>query len=132
MAEAEAYMKVAERALIASDGALAKGIHEKATFLGYHAFESLGGAFCARKGTTYPRSHSSKINRFVSESKHERYAVQVAQLAISYGSLRNSVLYPVVAPSGAIIEPKSVISDSQARRLLGRTESLLKKVKPNL
>jgi hypothetical protein len=132
MAEAKAYLAVAERALLASDGALANGVHEKATFLGYHAFESLGGAFCARKGAHYPLGHASKLKKFVSESKHKSYAVHVAQLAISFGSLRNAVLYPAVAPNGTVIEPKNVISESQARRLIGRTESLLKKVKPNV
>lgn len=132
MSEAKVYLEVAERAPIASYGALTNGIHEKATFLGYHAFESLGGAFFICKGTPYPRGHVQKINRFVSKSKHERYARHVAQLAISYSSLRDAVLYPAVTASGAIIEPKNVISDSQARRLIGRTESLLKKVKPSV
>lgn len=128
MTEAEAYLEVSERALSASHGALDKRIHEKATFLGYHAFESLGGAFCAKKGTAYPKGHGSKINKFVSESKHDKFALHVAQLAIAYGYLRNAVLYPSVVSGGTVIAPKDIISDAQARRLIGRTETLKKKI----
>lgn len=132
MSEAKAYVEVAERSLSASEGALSKNIHEKATFLGYHAFESIGGAFCTHRGVAYPRGHGGKITKFVHESRHERYAQQVAQLAIAYGSLRNAVLYPAVTASGLVTEPKNVISDAQARRLLGRTETLVQKIKPSV
>jgi hypothetical protein len=132
VSEAKAYAEIAERALLASDGALEKGIHEKAAFLGYHAFESLGGAFCANNGAAYPRGHGGKINMFVSEARRERFARHVALLAIEYGSLRNAVLYPAVTTTGAIQEPKTVLSDPQARRLLGRTRALAKKIKPLL
>ena len=53
-------------------------------------------------------------------------------LAIEYGSLRNAVLYPAVTATGAIQEPKTVLSAPQARRLLGRTRALVKKIKPLL
>jgi len=132
LSQAKAYIEVAERSLFASEGALIKGIHEKATFLGYHAFESAGGAFCTHRGVAYPRGHGGKIAKFVNESRRERYALHVAQLAIAYGSLRNAVLYPAVSAGGSIIEPKNVISNAQARRLIGRTETLVRKIKPGV
>lgn len=128
MSLVEAYIEVAERSLIASDGAHDNSIHEKATFMGYHAFESIGGAFCTNRGRSYPLSHKRKINMFVHESRHERYAQHIAQLAISYGSLRNAVLYPAEL-HGQITEPKNVISDPQSKRLVGRTKTLLARVK---
>jgi hypothetical protein len=130
VSEAKAYLEISERALSASEGALSRGIHEKATFLGYHAFESLGGALCTSKGVGCPRGHESKINKFVAETKHEKFAVQVAQLAVAFGYLRNAVLYPEVTSGGTVIKPKSVLSDAQARRLIGRTAALRKKIEP--
>ena len=132
MSEAKAYLEIAERALSAAAGVFTKGVHEKATFLGYHAFESIGGAFCRSRGIAYPLGHKSKISRFAHEARHERYAIQVAKLAISYGSLRNMVLYPAVLAGGTVQVPKNVISDAQARRLIGRTDSLVKRVKPDV
>jgi hypothetical protein len=129
MTEADAYLTIAERALSAADGALAKGIHEKAAFLGYHAFESIGGAFCRKRGVVYPNAHQKKIDRFIQESKHEKRAKQVTMLAIAYGSLRNQLRYPQVFPGGVIKEPRTVISDAQTKRLVGRTDSLVNWIK---
>ena len=132
MTVAKGYVEVAERALLASNAALQKSIHEKAAFLSYHAFESIGGAFCAHRGVTYPRGHSNKIGRFVTESKKEKFSGLVGYLAITYGSLRNALLYPALVPGGSVILPKSVLSASQADRLIGQTDSLVKKIKPNV
>lgn len=127
----KAYLEIAERALLAADGAQNNSVHEKATFMGYHAFESIGGAFCTNRGKSYPRAHTSKINVFVNEVRHESYAVHVAQLAISYSSLRNAVLYPSVI-HGHVTEPKNVITNTQAGRLIGRTKSLVNKIKTTI
>ncbi len=132
MSEAKAYLEVAERALLASDGALEKGIHEKAAFLGYHAFESVGGAFCRNRGVTFPMAHNAKVNKFVSEVRNEKYARKVAKLAIEYSSIRNAVLYPAVATTGLIREPKSVLSFPQAKRLISRTSALVREIKPGI
>lgn len=116
----KAYLEIAERALLAADGAQSNGIHEKATFMAYHAFESIGGAFSTNSGKSYPPAHPSKINMFVNEAKRESYATHVAGLAIAYGSLRSAVLYPSVL-HGHITEPRTVITKAQANRLIGRT-----------
>lgn len=127
----KAYLEIAERALLAADGAQSNAVHEKATFMGYHAFESIGGAFCTNRGKSYPLAHASKITMFVHEAMHESYAVHVAQLATSYRFLRNAVLYPSVL-HGHVTEPKNVITNTQAIRLVGRTKSLVKKVKATI
>lgn len=124
----DAYVEVAERALLAADGAQSNSVHEKATFMGYHAFESIGGAYCTNRGHRFPRSHPGKVREFVTKSARERFALQAAELAIAYGSLRNSVLYPAEV-NGHVNRPKDVISSAQAVRLIGRTKALVDKVK---
>jgi hypothetical protein len=130
--EAEAYIEVAERALIAADGALLGGIQEKASFLGYHAFESTGGAFCHSRSVPFPRGHRKKITTFTAAVLRERFGRTVAELAIAYGSLRNPLLYPFALQNGGIQRPQDVITTAQANRLLGRTKALLVRVKPNV
>lgn len=132
MTEAQAYIEVAERALLAAEGALLKGIQEKAAFLGYHAFESTGGAFCKSRGMQYPRGHHGKINAFNAAARLERYRNLVAALATAYGSLRNLVLYPLPLQNGQVQRPRNVITVAQVRRFLGMTTSLVAKVKPNV
>jgi len=68
---------------------------------------------------------------FVHVSHHESYATHIANLAISYGSLRNAVLYPSES-NGHITEPKNVITAAQSKRLVGRTKTLVDKVKKSL
>lgn len=126
-----AYVEVAERSLAAAYVVLAQSIQEKATFFGYHAFESIGGAYCTNRGATYPKSHRRKINDFTNRARKEKFAIHVAQLAISYQSIRNAVLYPE-QNRGRISRPKAVLSEIQARRLIGRTQSLITKVKREL
>ncbi len=126
-----AYFEVAERALLAADGAQNNAVHEKASFMGYHAFESVGGAFCTKRGKSYPRDHAKKIRMFVQQTKREPYARHVVHLAIAYGSLRNAVLYPSLL-HGRVTEPKSVISNTQAKRLIGVTKSLVGKIGPTI
>ncbi|MCP9889053.1 hypothetical protein KBY96_14090 [Cyanobium sp. ATX 6A2] len=124
----DAYVEVAERALLAAQGAQSNSVHEKAAFMGYHAFESIGGAYCRNRGTRYPKSHPGKVREFVNKSSRERFALQAAELAIAYGSLRNSVLYPAEV-NGHVSRPKDAISPVQAVRLIGRTRTLVEKVK---
>lgn len=91
MTEAEAYIEVAERALLAAEGALNKLIQEKGAFLAYHAFECTGGAFCRSRGTLYPQKHRAKINTFVSAAKKEKYGKAVSRLAIELINRANIV-----------------------------------------
>jgi hypothetical protein len=132
MTEAQIYIEVAERALTAADGALQKNVQEKASFLGYHAFESTGGAFCKSRGVPFPPGHRKKIATFTAAVRRERFGRTVAELAISYGSLRNPLLYPIPLQNGTIQRPQDVITTGQARRLLGRTKALLVRVKPGV
>lgn len=132
MTESEAYVEVAERALNAAKGALEKGIHEKAGFLGYHAFESTGGAFCSSRGIPVPRSHKAKITTFVAAARNERSGRTIAKLAIAYGSLRNPLLYPKPLQNGTMQRPQEFITPAQTTRLLGRTKALLEDIKPGI
>lgn len=128
MTEAEAYIEVAERTLIAAEGALQRSIQAKGGFLAYHAFESAGGAFCRSRGISYPRGHTSKVNAFVRSVQREKFAKHVAELAIALGSLRNPSLYPESQQNGHVLVPRQVLTLAQAERLAGRVRALVKRI----
>jgi hypothetical protein len=125
---AKAYVRVAERALAAAQAALSAAVQEKAAFLGYHGFESVGGAFCVSRGMSYPRGHAQKVNAFRNATKFEKFGKQVTQLAIEVASLRNRCLYPFPTGAGTVELPESVITAAQVNRLVGRIESLVKRI----
>jgi hypothetical protein len=132
MTEAQAYIHVAERSLVAADGALDRSVHEKASFLGYHALESTGGAFCHSRGVPFPRGHRKKITTFTAAVRRERFGRTVAELAIAFSSLRNPLLYPAALQDGSIQQPQDIITAGQTKRLLGRTKALVARVKPGV
>lgn len=128
----QGFLRVAERALNAAEAAMKDidAVHEKAGFLAYHAFESAGGAYCSSRSVAYhPASHPQKISRFVNACKQERFALQVAALAIEVASLRNLLLYPKLLNSGAVCLPENLITKEQAKRLLPRIRRLTEKVR---
>jgi hypothetical protein len=126
---AQAYVRVAERSLAAAQAALTSAVQEKAAFLGYHGFESIGGAFCTSRGISYPRGHGSKVNVFRNAAKFEKFAKQVTRLAIEVASLRNRCLYPFPTGGGIVELPENVITPAQVKRLLGRVDTLVKRIK---
>jgi hypothetical protein len=120
-----AYLRISERALAAADAAIAHTVQEKAGFLAYHAFESMGGAMCASRGVAYhPANHRQKLQRFVTAVRQERFALAAAQLASEVASLRNAFLYPRILQTGSIGMPEQVITTAQATRLVGRVRTL--------
>ena len=124
-----AYLRIANRSLDAADGAGDAGVHEKAGFLAYHAFESAGGAYCTSRGVQYhPASHRQKIERFVRAARPEAFALSAAQLAIVVASLRNRMLYPNVLPDGSAEVPENLITPAQTKRLAGRVRVLAARV----
>jgi hypothetical protein len=125
---ARAYIDEAERSLRSADVTLNAAIQEKAAFLGYHAFESCGGAFCASRGVPYPRRHPAKLNTFKNAARLEREARRIAQLAIELGSLRNLCLYPEARQDGTVRRTSEAITPVQAARLLGRIRSLSSRI----
>lgn len=130
MTVSDVYLEIADDALLAADAALDVGAHSKGAFLGYHAFESAGGAYCSSHGVHYPLSHDSKIRTFVQHAGQESYSQHAAQLATAYQSIgRNALMYPQLLPNGAVRRPADVISPAQARRLKGRTQTLVEKVR---
>lgn len=125
-----AYMRVAERSLGAGSDAAGGGFQEKAGFLAYHAFESVGGALCEARGVRYhPASHHAKLSRFVQTARQERFARAAAALASQVGSLRSRALYPRSIGNGQIELPEDVITNAEARRLLGRIRALQQTVR---
>lgn len=132
MTESKAYIEVAERSLEAAAGALDRNIHEKAGFLTYHAFESTGGAYCRSRGVPYPMGHVAKLNTFKSSARREKYGRSAAELAIVFGSLRNLTLYPHALQNGEIRLPRNTITPAQVTRLMGRTRTLVSRVKPDV
>ena len=127
-----AYLRVATRSLDAADAAGDNGVHEKAGFLAYHAYESAGGALCASKKVLYPAGHHQKIQQFVQTARHEKYGKSAAQLAVEVASIRNRMLYPRALPDGTFEVPESVISASAAIRLVGRIKVLVSRVSASI
>ena len=124
-----AFTRVAQRSLAAADAVLAQAIQEKAGFLAYHAFESIGGAYCTARGVPYhPASHPRKLALFVQTAQQERFARVTARLAIEVTALRNLLLYPRRCSDGSVARPETVVTAAQARRLVGRVNSLVKQV----
>ena len=125
----DAYLEVCDRSLEAAKASSGAGVHEKACFLTYHAFESVGGALAASKGVKYPNSHQRKINQFVHLAKATPHAHAVAGLAISLSSLRNLSLYPCAHPDGSATPPSSTISKSIAVKVLKQVRGVVKRVR---
>jgi hypothetical protein len=90
----EQYKEICDRSLASADACFGVKTHEKGAFLGYHAFESLGGAFCENRGVKYPHSHAKKLNVFTTTSNNIAEGMTVAQLSVQLASLRNLLLYP--------------------------------------
>lgn len=126
----EAYREIAIRALDAAHAALAARRQEKATFLAYHAFESLGGALSATKAQPYPLKHQRKLNQFVALAQPYKFGRAVAALAITLASLRNRCLYPEEHPGGVVTVPKDVVPESLARSLLSRVGGIARSLSP--
>ena len=74
-------------------------------------------------------AHAAKINVFTQAVRMERFAQHVAKLAIELRSLRNLLLYPRALQNGQVERPRFVITEAQAKRLLGRVDSLVQRVK---
>lgn len=133
MREDEAYLDVAIRYLSSCDQHIAGGVglQEVIGFNGYHAFESIGGAFNAHLGYSVPRSHVRKLNAFVSAARNSHLvdARAVAALAMILSSTRNLYLYPEKTPLG-YKPPKDQISISDAKRLVSRVKGIVRKIRP--
>src|SRR5882672_10504818 len=105
------YTEICDRSLLGADACLAAKVHEKTAFLAYHAFESLGGAFCTAKGLLYPKGHTKKLNVFTTASNTMPEGITVAQLSIELASLRNHLLYPSQNAIGGLLAPKDVLKE---------------------
>jgi HEPN domain-containing protein len=124
------FIRVAERATDAAQGALNVGTHEKAGFLAYHAFESSGSALGTHLGLDMGKgvSHTTKLRRFQHAARTVGLSRQVALLA----PMRNRFLYPEVLPDGTITEPEAQITPAKAVQLLKEVKHVVKLVKAKL
>lgn len=125
------FQRIAERYGIA--GSLTQGtVPEAAAFAAYHAFESIGCAWIRRHNRRVPRRHDSKINLFITLSRHESFAHAASYLGILTNALRNKMLYPVPDGSGGYILPETVMSSANAVDLLRRVGGIVRRVTSRL
>jgi hypothetical protein len=128
------FMRVAERAVDGATSALSAGIHEKAGFLSYHAFESSGSALGTHVGLDMGKgvSHPAKIKRFRHAASIVGIAKDVALLAVRLAPMRNRFLYPELLPDGSIKLPEDQITPAKAAQLLREVRHVAKLVKARL
>lgn len=128
------FIRVAERAAVAADAALAAGTHEKASFLAYHAFESSGSALGIHVGLDMGKSvsHPAKLNRFRQAAAQVGMSKQVALLAVRLAPMRNRFLYPEQLPDGTLISPEDQITPAKTAQLLREVRHVVTAVKANL
>ena len=98
MNEDKAYLDVAKRYLDSCEKHIANNdnIQEVIGFNGYHALESVAGAFNAHHGHSIPRRHIKKLNLFVTNSARYQLVSRraIAALVITLHSVRSNCLYP--------------------------------------
>lgn len=128
----DAYLQIADRSLRTSEASLAASIPESAAFHAYHAFESVGGAFCSSFGEDYPTSHQRKVNQFVAvanrSTMRHRIGHNVAYVAILVGSIRNNCLYPIEVTDSDYQTPSDLIDNVDAQDLLRRVGGIVRSV----
>lgn len=122
------YKEICDRSLSSADACFGVKTHEHSAFLGYHAYESLGGAYCSAKSATVPKAHPAKLNAFAATLKGHGEAHTVAQLNVQLASLRNLLLYPSLDAQGSLQAPKDVLTESQARNLVNKIRGLRRKL----
>lgn len=123
------YQRIASRSLSACDAAIAGGIHEKAAFLAYHAFESTGCALSAHVGLKVGPQvhHSQKVANFKSAAQFLHNELPVASLAVTLNGLRNGFLYPREnRATGSFDLPENVISPADTVKLKKRVAGIVK------
>ena len=128
----QAYLDITDRSIRAGRAAENDGVHEKACFMSYHAFESLGGALSASRHQAYPRPHPAKLNQFVRLASGRPYQRAVAYLASALWSLRAESLYPRELADGRVLHPRDMISATDAKRLVSRIAGLHRKMARDL
>lgn len=126
------YQRIADRALLACEAAIAGGIQEKAAFLAYHAFESTGCTLSDHVGLPVgPKvKHEDKVKHFKDAATRFRREIGVARVAVIVASLRNAFLYPIEdKTTGTITRPEDVITLADAKELKKRVAGVVRWVK---
>ncbi len=125
------FIRIAERSTDGATSALSGGVHEKAAFLSYHAFESSGAALGTHVGLDMGRtvSHPTKLKRFQHAAKKVGIAKQVALLTVKLAPMRNRFLYPDLLPDGTITLPEDQITPTKAAQLLREVKFVVGLVK---
>ena len=133
MNEKEAYLKVASRAVEASEKLVNENHQESSAFYSYHAYESLGGATCSSVGVNYSFSHRRKINQFMVAARQIGIAHGVGRVGIIMASIdRNLCLYPKKETDGNYSLPETKLTKSDAKDLLRRVKGLEKVINKKL
>ena len=131
MNEDEAYLNISKRYLESCEQHISNGVNlqEVIGFKGYHAFESIAGAFNSHFGHTVPKSHVKKLNSFVAHACHSRHinGMAIATLAMTFNGVRNLYLYPEKDGSNYKV-PMNSLSMTNAKELVRRVKGIVKKI----
>jgi len=104
------------------------GIHEKAGFMAYHAFESSGSALADSCGIPVGGkvSHPKKLDNFRLAARRCRRERPVAALAVTLQGLRNRLLYPIPSSGGHGSQvPEKALTPTEAQKLLARVQGVV-------
>ncbi|MEC9487441.1 MAG: hypothetical protein UMU76_08065 [Prosthecochloris sp.] len=130
MDEKQAYLRVAERSIDASDELVKKDHQEASAFFSYHAFESLGGAVCSHVGLRYSLSHRAKISQFLAAAKTIGIKHGVKRVSIIMASIdRNMCLYPKKELGNHHSIPENRLNVSDAKDINKRIKGVNKVVR---
>jgi len=129
MNEDEAYLNISKRYLESCEQHISNAVNlqEVIGFKGYHAFESIAGAFNSHFGHTVPKSHVKKLNSFVTNARHNRHVncMAIATLAMTFNGVRNRYLYPE-KDGGNYKLPMDRLSMTNAKELVRRVKGIVK------
>jgi hypothetical protein len=124
-----AYIQVAFRYMNGAQVTLRDHLSEVSGFCSYHAFESIGGAVCFVRNRAYSqRSHTKKINQFMSASHAFAFSHSVSRVAILLASVRNECLYPEYLPDGSMELPEQKLSVTDASILFQRVGGVISSI----
>lgn len=129
-----AYLRVADRSIVAAEAAINSGVQEKAAFLSYHAFEASGSALAVHTGLPVGKgvSHPSKLKQFLQAARKVGFEKKVSRLCVRLAPMRNLLLYPEQRPIGLIVLPEDQISVAKAQQLIKEVRHVVQLVRRSI
>lgn len=137
MTTKEIYIEISERFIESAEKQIDNNIlfQEVLGFSGYHAFESIAGAFNLHIGQPVSLSHEKKLATFSINYRRNKISridpKAVGQLAILLNSMRNKFLYPENTPTGDI-SPKEQIKIDEIKKIVKQVKGIIKKLKEKM